>query len=152
LTTASGRLRVTLANDWDTANAKIIDDVKRMLQTAYANNLFGPFFLYVPKNYWAVLQDDYSTQKGDRTYLQRILAFEDVESVRPLDALPAHNVVMVQMTDDVIDMSEAQAPTTVQWEKNPMVTMFRVVTVAGPQIKSIETSSGATINGIVHLS
>lgn len=152
LTNAGNRLQVTLSTNWDDSGATIVDDVLRMLQTAYASNLFGKFFIYVPKNYWAQLQEDYSTQKGDRTYLQRILAFEDVEAVRPLDSLADDNVVMVQMTEDVIDLTEAQMVTTVQWEKNPFVTEFRVLTIAGPHIKSIETDGGATINGIIHLS
>lgn len=152
LTTAANKLSVTLDTQWTASGADIIGDVVRMLETAYASNLFGPFNLYVPKNYWATLQEDYSTQKGDQTFLQRIEAFEDIDVVRPLDSLADHNVVLVQMTEDVIDLTEAQIITTVQWEKNPFVTFFRVLTVAGPQIKSIETDAGTTINGIVHLS
>lgn len=150
--TAANRLQVTLGTDWDDSGATIIDDVLTMLENAYANNLFGPFYLYVPKNYWAILQEDYNTAKGERTYIQRIMAMEDIEAVRPLDSLPDDNVVMIQMTSDVLDLSEAQAVTTVQWDKNPFVTNFRVLAVAGPHIKSIETDAGATINGIVHLS
>lgn len=152
LTTASNRLTVTLDTNWDDSGADIVGDVLRMLETAYASNLFGPFFIYVPKNYWAVLQADYSTLKGDNTTLERILAFVDVKAVRPLDSLADDNVVMVQMTEDVIDFTEAQVVTTVQWEKNPFVTNFRVLSVGGPQIKDIATSEGTTINGIVHLS
>jgi uncharacterized linocin/CFP29 family protein len=152
LVTATNRQTVSLANDWDASGATIIDDVLSMLEAAYAVNMFGPFFLYVPKNYWAVLQEDYSTAKGERTYIQRILAFEDVEAVRPLDTLADDNVILVQMTQDVLDMSEAQSVTTVQWAKNPFVTNFRVLAVGGPHIKSIETEDGTTINGIIHLS
>jgi len=152
LTTAASRQLVSLGTDWDLSGAAIIDDVMRMLEAAYAVNLFGPFFLYVPKNYWATLQEDYSTLKGDRTFIQRILAMEDIEAVRPLDTLADDNVVLVQMTEDVLDLSEAQAITTVQWEKNPFVTIFRVLAVAGPHIKSMETAGGTTVHGIVHLS
>lgn len=152
LTTAANRIQVTLSTAWDLSGADITGDVLRMLEAAYANNLFGPFYLYVPKNYWAVIQDDYSTQKGDRTFMERILAFVDIAQIRPLDALADDNVLLVQMTEDVIDLTEAQAVTTVQWDKNPFVTMFRVLEVGGPHIKSIQTAAGDTINGIVHLS
>lgn len=152
LTNAANRLQVSLATAWDLSGADIVGDVIRMLEAAYASNLFGPFVIYVPKNFWAGLQEDYSAQKGDRTFIERITAFEDVEAVRPLDSLADDNVVMVQMTEDVIDLTEAQAVTTVQWEKNPFVQIFRVLTVGGPHIKSIETQDGNTINGIVHLS
>jgi uncharacterized linocin/CFP29 family protein len=152
IVTAANRQTISLVTDWDASGATIISDVLDMLEAGYAVNLFGPFFLYVPKNYWATIQDDYSTAKGDRTYLERILAFEDIEAVRPLDTLADDNVVMVQMTEDVLDMSEAQAVTTIQWEKNPLVTNFRVLAVAGPHIKSMENDAGTTIHGIVHLS
>lgn len=152
LTTATNRQTVSLATEWDASGGDPVADVLRMLQAAYAVNLFGPFYLYVPKNYWAELQEDYSTQKGDKTWIQRILDFEDVESVRPLDTLADDNVVMVQMTKEVIDYSEAQAVTTIQWQKNPLVTNFRVLAVGGPHIKNSETEDGTTIHGIIHLS
>lgn len=152
LLTAANRLTANGAGvAWNASGADIIGDVEVMLQTAYAKNLFGPFFLYVPKNYWATLQEDYSTLKGDKTFLQRILSFEDIEQVRPLDTLPDSKVVMVQMTEDVIDLTEAQTVTTVQWEKNPFVTNFRVLTIAGPHIKAIQTDAEETINGIIEL-
>lgn len=150
LTTHANRMTFTAATKWDAASPTIIADVKTMLETAYADNFFGPFYLYVPKNYWASLQRDYNDTKGDKTYIQRIVDFEDIEAVRPLDAMATNNGAMVQMTEDVLDLSEAQAVTTVQWEKNPMVTNFRVLTVAGPHIKNVEISDGDTKVGVVH--
>jgi len=155
LSTAASALTIS-GSDWAASSTGIIADVVNMLKTAYAANLFGPFLLYVPKNYWAVLQDDYSTAKGDRTFLERIRAFDDIDDVRPLDSLASGsasqaNVHLVQMTEDVWDLTEAQDVTTVQWEKNPFVTRFRVLFVGGPQIKKIERQGGATIHGIVRL-
>lgn len=152
LINAAGRQTQAKSATWSLASTDIIGDTQKMLAKAYAAYLFGPFMMYVPKNCWANLQSDYSTLKGEKTFLERILAFQDIKGVRPLDDLPDDNVILLQMTEDVIDLSEAQAPTTVQWNKNPFVTNFRVLTVAGPQIKSIENQAGNTINGIVHLS
>lgn len=153
LTSAGNKLTSSYNGDhWDDASPQIVNDVVDMLSTAYASSLFGPFALYVPKNFWAPLQDDYSSSKGDRTFLERIQAFSDIEVVRPLDSLSNDNVVLVQMTRDVLDLTEAQAITTVQWQKNPMVTNFRVLFVGGPQIKNIATDQDSTIHGIVHLS
>lgn len=154
LTNATNRLTVTLSASWTTSGTPIAD-VENCLETAYNNNLFGPFVLYVPKNWWAAIQGDYETSGGaviNRTIMERILAFTDIESIKPLDSLPDDEAVLVQMTRDVLDLSEAQAITTVQWQKNPFVTNFRVLAVVGPHIKSIETDAGDTINGIVHLS
>jgi hypothetical protein len=152
LINAANRLTQAKSASWGLAATDIIGDTQKMLKKAYDNYLFGPFVLYVPKNSWAILQMDYSTAKGEKTFLERILAFSDIKSVRPLDDLPDDNVILIQMTEDVIDLSEAQAITTVQWDKNPFVTNFRVLTVAGPQIKSVVNQAGTTLNGFVHLS
>lgn len=156
LTTAANRLAVSIGTAWDLSGGDPIGNVTAMLDAAYNVNLFGPFNLYLPKNYWATVQEDYVSDAGagtsTRTVMQRILEFVDIQAVRPLDALADDNVVMLQMTEDVIDLTEAQAITTVQWEKNPFVQLFRALSVGGPHIKSIETEDGVTINGIVHLS
>lgn len=151
LTTAPNAIDVTLNNVWDGGSATIIDDTRRMLDAAYAGFFFGPFDMHVPKNYWATLQQDYSTSKGDRTYLERILAFEDISRVMPNDSLADDNVLLVQMTRDVMDISEALTMTTWQWQKTPASTEFRVLAIAGPHIKSVEGQDGTTRNGIIHL-
>lgn len=154
LISAANRLTVDLSNNWDSASGTPVADTESMLDTAYNSNLFGPFVLYVPKNYWATTQSDYETSGGaviNRTVMERLMAFEDIQAVRPNDSLPDDEVALVQMTQDVIDLSEAQAVTTVQWSKNPFVTYFRVLFVGGPQIKNQETEDGTTVHGIVHL-
>lgn len=156
LTTAANRLRVTLGTHWDVSGSDMIGDTVRMLEVAYASELFGPFYMYVPKNYWAPLQQDYflsaSGKVSTQTFMERILQFVDIKAVRPLDSLANNNVCLVQMSEEVIDLTEAQVVTTVQWEKSPFVTKFRVMSIAGPHIKDIQTDLGTTVNGIVHLS
>lgn len=154
LTTAASRVTVDLNNVWDGGSGDPVGDTERMLAAAYNVNLFGPFVMYVPKNYWATVQEDYETSGGaviNRTVTERIMAFEDIEMVRPNDALPDDEVLLVQMTRDVMDISEAQGVTTVQWQKNPFVTYFRVMFVGGPQIKTMENDAGTDVHGIVHL-
>lgn len=150
-TSAANRLTVTLSNNWDTSSGTPVEDVESMLQTAYNNNLFGPFVLYVPKNYWATIQDDYKAE-SETTFRERFLQFVDIDAVRPGDKLSDDNVVMVQMSRDVVDLSVAQNVTTIQWEKNPMVTKFRVWAAMGPHIKTSEQPDGTKTNGIIHLS
>lgn len=155
LRNAPGRITVASSGGWASSGARAINDVERMLAAAYARNLFGPFALYIPKNWWGPVQSDYSTDTGagtaSRTVRERILAFVDIAEIRPLDRLPDDEAIMVQLTRDVLDMSEAQGVTTVQWDKNPFVTNFRVLTVGGPHIKTLVGPGGSTFNGIIHL-
>lgn len=152
LTTAANALDVSLGTNWDASGSDITGDVERMLDTAYNGYFSGPFDLHVPKNYWATLQGDYSTQKGDRTYMERILAYDDIQIVVKNQALADDNVLLVQMTRDVMDISVAQMLTTWQWQKTPGATKFRVLMIGGPHIKSVQGEDGTTRNGIIHLS
>lgn len=152
LTTAPNAIDVSIGTNWDASGADIIGNVEAMLAAAYAGYFFGPFVLMVPKNYWATIQGDYSALKGDRTYLERILAFQDIEAVLPNDALSDDNVLLVQMTRDVMDISLALPMTTWQWAKTPARTDFRVLMIGGPQVKTVVGEDGVARNGIVHLS
>lgn len=158
LTSAGSRRTVTLSDQWDGAGNvdEIIPDIEAMLAEAYSVNLFGPFVVYVPKNYWAIIQADYQTSGGatiNRTVMQRILQYEDIVAVRPNDKLADDNVVMVQMTKDCMDLSVARDVVTVQWNVDPFEVQFRVFFIGGPQIKTRENDAdGTTIHGIVHLS
>lgn len=153
LTTAANAIDVSLATNWDASGADPVGDVERMLTAAYAGYFFGPFALMVPKNYWATVQGDYVIGQGsNRTYMERFLAFTDIQAVLPNDALADDNVLLVQMTRDCMDISLALAMTTWQWMKTPASTDFRVLMIGGPHIKSVQGQDGTTRNGIVHLS
>jgi len=153
LTTHANRQTQAKSGSWSTSATDIIGDTLAVLGKAYAKFLFGPFNFYVPKNSWSTLQQDYKTANPtSRTFLERILGMVDIKAVRPNDFLATDVAVLLQMTEDAIDLTEAQAITTVQWETNPFLTHFRVLTVAGPQIKNIEVSDGTTTAGIVHMS
>ena len=147
----SNELTDSLGTSWPASSGTPIADTEKMLNTAYTNNLTGPFRMYVPDEYWAGLQGDYKSE-SDRTVINRIEAFEDIESVRPLFPLADDNVLLIQWTSDVLDLTVGQNPTTIQWEKNPMVTNFRIFSVMSPAVKTIEQPDGTTINGIIHLS
>ena len=144
------RNTVTLTASWATANgSQIVSDVKRMLQAAYNDDRFGPFTLYVAKDIWANIQEDYSTEKGDNTIMDRIEAFRDVTMVKPGDYLPAGNVVLVQMTDDVVDMVVGQDIVNIQWMTNPMQTIYKVYSCCAPRIKADRNNSCGVVHGSV---
>lgn len=151
LTTAANAIDVSLTANWDESGGDPIADVEAMLAAAYSNRLFGPFVAHIPSNYWAHVQGDYKAE-SDKTFIERMKAYSEIADVIPNDDLAADNVLLVQMTKDSIDISEALAVTTWQWQKTPAATHFRVLTIGGPHIKSIETEDGTTVNGIIHLS
>lgn len=139
----------TISNSWaTTTGGNIIADTKAMLQKAYANNFFGPFVMYVSKDFWANIQDDYSSTKGDNTIKDRIEAFVDITEVKPADRLPNGTAVLVQLTSDVVDLAIAQDIRNLQWSKQPMQTNYKVFSILAPRVKSNRDSK----TGIVHYS
>jgi uncharacterized linocin/CFP29 family protein len=149
-TTATNRNTVTLTTNWDLSSADILADVEKMLDAQYTDNSFGPFILYIPKNWWATLQGDYNDNKGDRTYLERIEAYSEIQAVRPADVLTDDNAVMVQMTSDVVDLAVITSePQVIQWESGDMwTTYFQVFSALAPRIKNDYDGR----SGICHLS
>lgn len=152
LVSSTNGLSVSLGTPWDDSGGDPVGDTERMLKSMYNSSFVGPFDLMVPFNWWAALQDDYSTQKGDRTFIERLEAFAEIQSVYPVQALADDTAVLVQTTQDVVDISLAQAPTTWQWQKNQAATRFRVLMIGGPQVKVQFNDSGSAVTGIVTLS
>lgn len=136
--TAPDRVTGTLTAAWtDSANRDIIADVIAMIADAESVNHFGPYNLYVSTAYFAELRDDYSANKGDRTFLERLQAIPEINAVKPADRLPnADDVLLVQMSRDNVDLSIGQRIAVVEWSTmGGMVSKFRVMAAMAPRIK-----------------
>lgn len=149
-TTHPDRNTVDMAKPWNDPSVtgeNIIADVTAMLNAARAAKHYGPFVIYVPTAYEGKLDQDYR-QWDTRTIRERILSLGGVTGVMVADFLPGNNVVMVQMTRDVVDLAIAQDITTVQWSvMGGMAEEFKVMAVWVPRVKS--TFDGDS--GLVHL-
>lgn len=142
---------VSLASDWDSSGFTgddIIQDILAMITVAHGDRMFGPYVLYLPTAYGIKIEDDYKSG-SDRTIVERILAIRSIESVKTLDLLSANNVLLIQMTKNVVDMVVGQQPSLVEWtEQGGMQTFFKVLAIMVPRVKA--TQSGQS--GIVLLS
>lgn len=147
-TTIPDRVTGTLGMAWTTSTTTIIADVLAMLSDLEAINFRGPYNLYVPVSYMSILRDDYSTQKGDRTFVERILAIEPIVELKSTPSLTVA-VVLVQMTSDVVDLSVGQDIVTVEWDDmGGLVSNFKIMAAIVPRVKS----SAISETGIAHYS
>lgn len=147
------RNTVTLSMQWTNASktgALILADVQAMLAAARADRMFGPFVLYIPASYEGKLDDDFNPSTSDtRTIRERILKLGGIEDIKVVDRMPDHNVVLVQMTKETVDMAIAQDINTISWEeKGGLATEYKVMAVWVPRVKS--DFDGRC--GVVHLS
>lgn len=145
------RNTVTLSVNWDNAaktGAQILTDVTNMKQAAINAKHFGPYMLYIPTAYDTVLDKDYASGYP-KSIRERLMEIDGINGIKVLDKLTANNVLLVQMTGDVVRMVNGLGLTTVEWDSNGgMRKHFKVMTIQVPQIRADQDGN----SGIVHLS
>jgi len=117
-----------------------------------AVHFYGPYQLYIPSNYETVLDQDYNDSTsgvtGSDTIRARILKIASISGIKVIDHLASDNVLLVQMTRNVVRLVRGFGLQNVQWgEEGNMVTKFKVMTIQVPQIRSDQ--NGHT--GIAHI-
>ena len=144
------RNQETLSTNWDASAmtaALIIDDVLAMKQASISAKHFGPWKLYIPTAYETVLDEDYDTTKGI-TIRERILKIGGIKGVEIIDTLTADNVLLVQMTSDVVRLVRGMGIQNVQWKsEGNFIENFKVMTIQVPQVRSDQDRN----SGIIHL-
>jgi hypothetical protein len=108
---------------------------------------YGPWMVYCSPNWDTYMDDDYSAAKGDKTLRQRIAAIDGINGVRTLDYLTGYQLLLVQMSADVVRAVQGMQITTVQWESHGgMMLNFKVMAIMVPQIRCDHNNN----TGIVH--
>lgn len=145
---------VTLSTygQWDasgTTGAEILASVLAMKQKSINANFYGPWKLYIPTAYETVLDSDYDVTTPGTTIRERILKIAGISGILVIDTLTAHNVVLVQMTSDVVRLVRGMGLQNVMWKsEGNFITNYKVMTIQVPQIRSDQ--EGKT--GLVHMS
>jgi len=143
---------VNLSAAWDASGitgAMILQDVQEMKAASIGAYHYGPWMLYIPTAYETVMDDDYDVSGTSlMTIRERLMKLGGIQGIKVVDTLPANNVLLVQMTSDVVRLVRGMGLTNVQWStEGGMVTKFKVMTIQVPQIRADQ--NGRT--GIVHL-
>jgi len=138
---------------WDAAGKtgeEVLGDVLAMIDVATGDKRYGPFNLYVPTLYGNALNRDFKAN-GDKTTLMRL---EEIMvggrnlRVRPTDMMPANRTALVQMTSDVIDVVDGQAPTVIPWTSPSGMTLhWMVMAIMVPRVKTDYSSRSGIVIG-----
>lgn len=132
--------------------ANIVPTFAGAIQALQADRHYGPYKAYVSEVQYNQMANVFFDDGSSETPLQRVLRLsggiiQSVESV-PADVLPAENIIVAQMTEDVIDWAETMETTMVEWVSgNGMTTHFCVMAVAAPRVKSKYDGK----SGILHI-
>lgn len=138
----------TLSTNWDdsakTAGA-IIDDILAMKQASITAKHFGPWMVYIPIAYETVLDEDYDSTKGI-TIRERILKIGGIKGIEVIDTLTADNVLLVQMTSDVVRLVRGMGIQNVEWKsEGNFITNYKVMTIQVPQIRSDQDGNSGIV-------
>ena len=146
------RNEVTLSVNWDDSAktaAQIVAEVLSLKQTSINALHYGPWMLYIPTAYETILDEDYDISTPGTTTRERILKIEGIKGIKVIDRLTANNVLLVQMTSDVVRLVRGMGITNVQWQtEGKFITKYKVLTIQVPQIRSDQAGKC----GITHLS
>jgi len=146
------RNQVTLSLAWTDPTktpAQILADVQKMKAAALAALKFGPYQIYIPTAYDAVLDNDYNVAgQSVLTIRERLMKLDGITGIKVVDTLPANNVLLVQMTSDVVRLVRGMDLQNVEWGvEGNMITKYKVMTIQVPQIRS----DGNGKSGVVHM-
>ena len=148
LTNFSNRLTQVLTNPtaagWTAAT--FLSEVMTMRASSVAAFHYGPWMLYVAPGWDLYLDGDFKAA-SDKTLRERVKAVSGITDIKTLDFLTGYQIVMVQMTSDIIRVVVGMDITTLQWDtKGGMQKNFKIMSIIVPQIRG--DFNGNT--GIVH--
>lgn len=145
------RNTVSIGTHWDDSpysGSTIVGKVLDMIQASVNDNHLGPWGLYVPQGYAAVLGNDYKTYSSD-TLGQRIAAIQGIQFVKVAPKLTADNVVLVELSKQTVEMVIGQDIINVPWESPGGFTLYhKVLAIMVPRLKADQDGRC----GIVHMS
>lgn len=126
-----------------------VDETLDMIQSLKDKFRPGPYMMYVSSNWNKALNSDYSSTYNGDTLRSRMQKVDDITAVRQLDYLTGYQVLLVQMTSDVIRMINGMDIRTVQWpEKGGMEICFKVMAILVPQIRTDIRSNAGIAHGV----
>ena len=131
-----------MAANWDTSagdGESILGDVLAMKQAGVDDRCYGPYNLYIPTNYETAIDEDFKAN-SDKSIRERLLQIDSLNNIKVADKLTDDNVILVQMTVDVVRVVNGMAITTVQWEtEGGMRLNFKVMAIQIPHIRHDQT-------------
>jgi hypothetical protein len=128
--------------------ALFITQILAMRQLAYNAHYYGPFMLFNSPAWDSYLDRDYSASKGDNTVRDRVLKISGIEGMETLDFMSNYDMVLCQMTSDVVRAVVGMDIVTVQWDSHGgLQKNFKTMAIIVPQFRSDQESQCGIVHG-----
>jgi uncharacterized linocin/CFP29 family protein len=143
---------VTLSAPWISATGdQILTDTLAMINQLQADKKYGPYAMYVGTAVGNALNKDFKAAIGG-SVLSRLQQVSNgtggLLTIKVADMMPANQVLMFQMTSDVIDLIVGQAPTVVPWTSPDGFTLYwMVMGIVIPRVRSDYNNASGIVIG-----
>ena len=128
----------------------VLADILTLRQLLMDDNHPGPYMMYVNSQWAQVLDNDFSTAKGDNTLRQRILALDDIVDIRVLDLLPSEkwHMLLVEMHSQTVRAVVGMEAQVVQWDSlGGLQKHFKVMAIQVPQLRADTAGNSGIAHG-----
>lgn len=128
----------------------VIGDLLALRQLLIDDRHYGPYVLYLNSQWAQVLDNDFSTAKGDQTLRQRILTVAGIQKVEILYTLPTTkwHALLVELSSQTVRAVVGMEVQTIQWESlGGMMKHFKVMCMLVPQIRSDTDGNSGVAHG-----
>lgn len=139
----------TLTANWLSATAtQVVNDVSAMIESLEAKAQFGPYGLYIPRNYAPVMRKDYDrTTATGSTIEKRLMEIANLKYIRTNVFLPDNNVILLNLDSSTAEVLDGIQPRLIEWStQGGMVFLFKVIAIVLPRLKRDALDQ----NGIAH--
>jgi uncharacterized linocin/CFP29 family protein len=122
-------------NDTAATGETVLADVLGMKQELIDNRHYGPYVLYIPTNFETSIDEDFKAG-SDKSIRQRLLEVSGISDIRVADKLTSDNVVLVEMSSEVVRLINGLDIQTIQWDtEGGMQVNFKVMAIKVPQLR-----------------
>lgn len=130
----------------------VFAELESMIGILQADLKFGPYVLVVGTAVGNVLDADYSvtgvTVTPGMTIGDRLRKIASIDDIVIADMMPSNKVALIQMTPDVIQMVNGQAPTVIPWTSLDGFAIFNLVmAIMVPWVKSDANGNSGIVVG-----
>lgn len=148
------RSTYTIPLAWDNASktgALILTDVVAMKNLAIADYHYGPWALFIPTLYDAILDEDYNVSGASIMSIRnRLMQVSGVDDIVTVDRLPANTVLLVQMATDTVEVLKGVPMQNVQWQTEAgWVNKFKVLEITVQRIFQDYNERSGIVHGSV---
>jgi hypothetical protein len=144
-------LHSPLASSW--IPRTLVEDILAMRYASQQHFHYGPWVMYTSLAWGQYLDNDLNAADANSsniTLRERLRQIAGIEDVVTLDYLNGYDIVLVQMTSDVVREVVGMDITTVQWETHGgMQLNFKVMCILTPNLRADFNGNTGIVHGTV---